>query len=52
MDENRLISGAVQLLILLLAVSVHECSHAWTARRYGDSRLSFYHGLPGTESLR
>lgn len=36
MDQNLLFSGGVQLLILLLAISVHESAHAWTAARCGD----------------
>ena len=36
MDQNLLFSGAVQLLILLLAISVHESAHAWMALRCGD----------------
>lgn len=35
-DPYLLFSGVVQLLILLLAISVHESAHAWTAYRCGD----------------
>jgi Zn-dependent protease len=35
-DQNLLFSGGVQLLILLLAISVHESAHAWMAARCGD----------------
>jgi len=35
-DQNLLFSGGMQLLILLLAISVHESAHAWTAARCGD----------------
>jgi len=37
MTSTTLFTGAVQLLVLLLAVSVHEAAHAWTAQRRGDS---------------
>ncbi|MDH3744555.1 MAG: site-2 protease family protein [Acidobacteriota bacterium] len=37
LDPNFLFSGVVQILILLLAISVHESAHAWTAWRSGDS---------------
>ena len=30
-------AGAIQILVLLLALSVHESAHAWTALRCGDS---------------
>ena len=36
MESNQLFAGAVQMLILLLAISVHEAAHAWTAARCGD----------------
>lgn len=36
LDQNVLFTGAIQLLILLLAISVHESAHAWTALRCGD----------------
>ncbi len=35
-EVSALIAGAVQLLLLLLAVSVHEAAHAWAADRGGD----------------
>ncbi len=37
LDPNFLFSGVVQILILLLAISVHESAHAWTAWKAGDS---------------
>jgi Zn-dependent protease len=36
MDPNQLFTAAVQFLLLLLAISVHEAAHAWTADRCGD----------------
>lgn len=35
-DANALVTGGVQLLILLLGVSLHEASHAWASARHGD----------------
>ena len=37
LDQNLLFVGGIQLLILLLAVSVHESAHAWMAARCGDT---------------
>ncbi|HEY7214594.1 MAG TPA: site-2 protease family protein [Thermoanaerobaculia bacterium] len=36
MNANVLFSAVVQLLLLWLAVSIHEAAHAWTAARCGD----------------
>jgi Zn-dependent protease len=36
MDADTLVTGAVQLLIVVLAMSVHEAAHAFTAERCGD----------------
>lgn len=36
-DQNLLFVGGIQILILLLAISVHEAAHAWTALRQGDA---------------
>jgi Zn-dependent protease len=36
LDQNLIFSGGMQLLILLLAISVHESAHAWMALRCGD----------------
>lgn len=36
MDSNFLFGALVQLLLLWLAVSVHEAAHAWTANLCGD----------------
>lgn len=36
MDSNFLFGALVQLLLLWLAVSVHEAAHAWTAGLCGD----------------
>jgi Zn-dependent protease len=36
MDFDVLFAGAVQMLILLLSVSLHEAAHAWMADRCGD----------------
>ncbi len=33
---NALFAGAIQLLVILLAISVHEAAHAWSALRAGD----------------
>lgn len=35
-DANVLVTGGVQMLILLFAVSLHEAAHAWAAARLGD----------------
>ncbi|HEX9669347.1 MAG TPA: site-2 protease family protein [Thermoanaerobaculia bacterium] len=35
-DPNALFTAAVQLLLLLLAVSAHEAAHAWAADLCGD----------------
>ena len=37
LDQTLLFVGGIQLLILLLAISVHESAHAWMAWRCGDS---------------
>ena len=37
MDTDLVFAGAVQMLILLLSVSLHESAHAWMAERCGDS---------------
>lgn len=37
MNASLFFVGAVELLILLLALSVHESAHAWAAERCGDS---------------
>jgi Zn-dependent protease len=36
MDTTQLFTGAVQILIVLLAVTAHEAAHAFAARRLGD----------------
>ena len=36
LDPNRLLTGAVQVLILLLGISVREAAKAWMAERRGD----------------
>ncbi len=33
--------GLIQLLVLLLSLSVHECAHAWTADKLGDPTARF-----------
>lgn len=33
---DRLLTGGVQFLVILLAISVHEAAHAWVAWRLGD----------------
>ncbi len=35
-DQNLLFGGGMQLLLLLLAISIHESAHAWAAARCGD----------------
>lgn len=40
MDET-LFFGLIQLLVLILSLSIHECSHAWTADRLGDPTARF-----------
>ncbi|HYG62963.1 MAG TPA: site-2 protease family protein [Thermoanaerobaculia bacterium] len=37
MSPERLFTGGVEILVLLLAISAHESAHAWTADRCGDS---------------
>jgi Zn-dependent protease len=37
LDPNIVMTAIVQVLILLMAVSVHEAAHAWTAMRCGDT---------------
>ncbi len=36
LDSDLLFGGLIQVLVLLLAISVHESAHAWTAWRCGD----------------
>lgn len=36
MDSTVLFSSVVQLLLLWLAISLHEASHAWAASAFGD----------------
>lgn len=33
---NNILTIAIQLLVILLALSVHESAHAWMAERFGD----------------
>lgn len=35
-DSDLLFGGLIQILVVLLAISVHESAHAWTAWRLGD----------------
>ncbi len=37
LDPTRVLTGLVEILILLFAISAHEASHAWMADRCGDS---------------
>ena len=37
LGQNGVFAGAVQILVLLLAISIHESAHALAARRAGDS---------------
>src|SRR5918992_1597485 len=37
MSPNVIFSALVQLLLLWLAVSIHEAAHAWSAGRCGDT---------------
>src|SRR6187397_2989234 len=39
--NDTLILGLIQLLVLILSLSVHECFHAWTADRLGDPTARF-----------
>jgi Zn-dependent protease len=36
MNENFIFLAAIQVLILLLAISIHESAHGWVAERCGD----------------
>ncbi|HEY0514951.1 MAG TPA: site-2 protease family protein [Thermoanaerobaculia bacterium] len=36
MDANVLFTALIQLLLLWLALSIHEAAHAWAASRFGD----------------
>lgn len=36
LDPTLLLTGGVEILVLLLAISVHESAHAWMAERCGD----------------
>lgn len=36
-DPTRVLTGLVEIMILLFAISAHEASHAWMADRCGDS---------------
>ena len=40
MVENFIFLAAVQILILVLAISIHEAAHAWVAERCGDPTAS------------
>ena len=35
--NDQIFIGIVSFIVLLLSLTVHECSHAWTADRLGDS---------------
>lgn len=37
LDQNGLFAAAIQVLVVLLAISIHESAHALTALRAGDS---------------
>ena len=39
--DNTVFIGLIQLLVLILSLSVHECSHAWTADKLGDPTARF-----------
>jgi len=39
--DHTLFVGLIQLLVLILSLSVHECSHAWTADKLGDPTARF-----------
>ncbi|MGA3345283.1 MAG: site-2 protease family protein [Terracidiphilus sp.] len=36
MEQSDLIKAVVEFVVLIFSLSVHECSHAWTASRLGD----------------
>ncbi len=36
MDDNLLFTIGISAPMILLALTVHECAHAWTARLFGD----------------
>jgi Zn-dependent protease len=36
MSSDQIFNLAIQIVVFLFAVSVHESAHAWTASRYGD----------------
>jgi len=36
MNDN-VFTGIIQFVVLLLSLTIHECAHAWTAYRLGDS---------------
>jgi len=36
MTSEQIFSLAIQIVVFLFAISVHESAHAWTASRYGD----------------
>ena len=36
MSSDQIFDLAIQIVVFLFAISVHESAHAWTASRYGD----------------
>jgi len=36
MSSDQIFNLAIQIVVFLFAISVHESAHAWTASRYGD----------------
>ncbi|HVP50692.1 MAG TPA: site-2 protease family protein [Terriglobales bacterium] len=36
MTSDQIFNLAIQIVVFLFAISVHESAHAWTASRYGD----------------
>ena len=37
LGQNGVFAGSIQILVLLLAISIHESAHALVALRAGDS---------------
>jgi len=35
--EHKIVDFAIQLAIVLFAISFHESAHAWSALRFGDT---------------
>ena len=55
MEPHKIVDFAIQLAVILFAISFHESAHAWTALKFGDTTAGTWAGsasIPsGTSTL-